>query len=70
MTKELNFNQFISKVHDLFDNLPDYRLPSPNTQYAIKDAALGAFAMFFSQSPSFLSYQHRLCNNPMDVIMP
>jgi hypothetical protein len=32
---------------------------SPNTQYAIHDAALGAFGIFFTQSPSFLEY-HRL----------
>ncbi|MDX9962912.1 hypothetical protein [Desulfobacter postgatei] len=56
MLKELNFDEFISEIHAVFDNLPDYRLPSPNRQYSIKDAALGAFSMFFSQSPSFLSY--------------
>ena len=57
---ELNFDKFVSRIHEVFDNLPDYRLPSPNSTYSIKDAALGAFAMFFSQSPSFLSYQQAM----------
>jgi hypothetical protein len=60
MLKELNFDEFISEIHAVFDNLPDYRLPSPNRQYSIKDAALAAFSMFFSQSPSFLSYQQAM----------
>ena len=29
-------------------------------RYRIADAALGAFGIFFSQSPSFLDYQRRL----------
>jgi hypothetical protein len=40
--------------------LPDYRKAGPKTRYAIQDAALGAFGMFFTQSPSFLEYQRRL----------
>ena len=31
-----------------------------NTRYAINDAALGAFAVFFTQSPSFLAYQRTM----------
>src|SRR5918997_1670123 len=31
-----------------------------NTQYTIKDAALAAFAVFFTQSPSFLAHQQTL----------
>jgi len=60
MLNELTFDKFVSRIHEVFDNLPDYRLPSPNSTYSIKDAALGAFAMFFSQSPSFLSYQQAM----------
>jgi hypothetical protein len=40
--------------------LPDHRHKGPNTRYAIHDAALGAFGIFFTQSPSFLEYQRRL----------
>ena len=57
---KLNYDKFVSRLHRVFDNLPDYRLPSPNSRYSIKNAALGAFAMFFSQSPSFLSYQQAM----------
>ena len=40
--------------------MPDHRKPSPNTRYTIQDAVLGAFGIFFTQSPSFLEYQRRL----------
>jgi hypothetical protein len=40
--------------------LPDHRKESPNTRYSIQDATLGAFGIFFTQSPSFLEYQRRL----------
>jgi hypothetical protein len=36
------------------------RKPSPNTRYTIQNAALGAFGIFFMQSPSFLEYQRQL----------
>jgi len=36
-------------------HLPDYRT-GPNRRYEIADAALEAFAVFFTQSPSFLAY--------------
>jgi hypothetical protein len=39
--------------------LPDYRKGS-NTQYSIEEAALGAFGIYFMQSPSFLDYQRHL----------
>ncbi|MGK5095398.1 ISNCY family transposase [Deltaproteobacteria bacterium TL4] len=32
---------------------------NPNLRYSVKDAALGAFSVFFSQSPSFLSHQRQ-----------
>ena len=47
-------------LHRRIAHLPDHRKPSPNTRYAIQDAALGAFGIFFTQSPSFLEYQRRL----------
>jgi hypothetical protein len=55
MSEKLSFDGFIAKIHEVFDRLPDYRRFSPNLRYSIKDAALGAFALFFSQSPSFLA---------------
>ena len=60
MPEALGFDQFIGELDAVFSQLPDVRKPSPNLRYAVRDAALGAFAMFFSQSPSFLSYQQGL----------
>lgn len=60
MTAGLSFNGFVSKIHQVFDQLPDARMPSPNLRYSMKDAALGAFSVFFSQSPSFLSHQQAM----------
>lgn len=60
MAEGLSFDWFVSKIHQVFESLPDFRLPSPALKYGIKDAALGAFSMFFSQSPSFLSYQQAM----------
>jgi hypothetical protein len=55
MSEKLSFDWFIAKVHEVFDRLPDYRTFSPNLRYSVKEAVLGAFALFFSQSPSFLA---------------
>jgi hypothetical protein len=41
------------------EGLPDYRT-GQNTTYSIKDAALGAFSVFFTQSPSFLAHQQTM----------
>jgi hypothetical protein len=54
------FDWFVGKIKNLFDTLPDSRAYSPNLKYQVKDAALGAFSIFFSQSPSFLSYQNSM----------
>ncbi|CCK79697.1 conserved uncharacterized protein [Desulfobacula toluolica Tol2] len=55
-----NFDWFIDKLHNTFDRLPDYRSFSPALTYEVKNAVLGAFSMFFSQSASFLSYQNSM----------
>ncbi|MGH8059728.1 MAG: ISNCY family transposase, partial [Candidatus Entotheonellia bacterium] len=59
MTKALAFDPLVQALHAQLASLPDYR-KGKNTQYAIKDAALGAFAVFFTQSPSFLAYQRTI----------
>ncbi len=41
---------------------PDKRTGS-NCQYSIEDAALGAFSVFFTQSPSFLAFQNNMLKN-------
>jgi hypothetical protein len=40
--------------------LPDHRKGGNNQTYAIGDAGLSAFSVFFLQSPSFLDYQRRM----------
>jgi hypothetical protein len=54
--KALSYKRIMAILQETFEGLPDYRR-GKNVQYAISDAALGAFAVFFSQSPSFLAYQ-------------
>jgi hypothetical protein len=60
MTTPLGFEALKGILHRRLAHLPDHRKASPNTQYTIHDAALGAFGIFFTQSPSFLEYQRRL----------
>ena len=59
MTNPLGFDALVHAFHAVLDRLPDTRR-GKNIQYAIKDAALGAFAVFFTQSPSFLAHQQSL----------
>jgi hypothetical protein len=60
MTTPLGFDALKDILHQRVTHLPDHRKASPNTQYAIYDAVLGAFGIFFTQSPSFLEYQRVL----------
>jgi hypothetical protein len=63
MTNPLIFDDLQEIFHRHIDPLPDYRTKGPNTRYRIQDAALGAFGIFFTQSPSFLAYQRTLQQN-------
>ena len=56
MAAKLSFDRLRSILVGTVTQLPDYRT-RPNTIYALSDAALGAFAVFFMQSASFLAYQ-------------
>jgi hypothetical protein len=60
MTTPLGFNALKGILQQRLPSLPDHRKESPNTQYTIHHAALGAFGIFFTQSPSFLEYQRLL----------
>jgi hypothetical protein len=51
----------------VFAQLPDARGSSNNQRYAMEDAALSAFSVFLTQSPSFLDYQIR---NILDPVAP
>lgn len=52
----------INELQAAFSVLPDTRktATSNNLKYAVKDAAMSAFGVFFTQSPSFLDYQTRM----------
>lgn len=52
----------IDRTRAAFSNLPDSRksATSNNLKYSVEDAALSAFSIFFTQSPSFLDYQVRM----------
>lgn len=65
--ESLSFQNMLDVVQRAFEELPDYRR-GKNVQYEISDAAVGAFAVFFTQSPSFLAHQRDMqrqkgCNN-------
>jgi hypothetical protein len=50
------FDQLIERLRCVAAGLPDRRT-GDNTQYSMADIALAAFSVFFTQCPSFLSYQ-------------
>src|SRR3990172_3191663 len=50
------FDNMIASLRRAMQNFPDNRT-GKNTQYDIMDAASGAFSVFFTQCPSFLSHQ-------------
>jgi hypothetical protein len=56
MSKPSTFTRFIRALRTTIATFPDQRT-GKNKHYALVDAALGAFAVFFTQSPSFLAYQ-------------
>src|SRR5713226_6184837 len=59
MTNPLGFDDLRAILQQRVAQLPDCR-KGRNTPYRLSDAALGAFGLFFTQSPSFLEYQRRL----------
>jgi hypothetical protein len=60
--QEMSVPELLTETRALFSNLPDARkiATSNNLKYAVEDAALSAFSVFFTQSPSFLDYQTRM----------
>jgi len=55
-TDRLTFDSLIDTLKKIATNLPDPRT-GMNGQYTMKDTVLSAFSVFFTQSPSFLSFQ-------------
>ena len=57
--KKLQFDELVGYLKVYIQLLPDYR-QGYNTTYTIQDAALSAFSVFFTQSPSFLAHQKKM----------
>jgi len=55
----LSLERLIKNLEQSFGEIRDVRT-GKNTQYAMVDAGIGAFSVFFTQSPSFLSAQEDL----------
>ncbi len=62
MPRTSAFDTLVQEFHRVLDGLPDFRT-GDNTTCSIKDAALGAFSVFFTQSPSFLAHQRTMEQN-------
>src|SRR5712691_9235253 len=59
MSKVTPFTDFLHALRTTMATCPDTR-KGKNKPYTVRDAALGAFAVFFTQSPSFLAYQRAM----------
>jgi hypothetical protein len=59
LTPKSKFDGIIRFFRDVLQTLPDKRT-GKNTRYSMEDAALSALGVFFTQSPSFLSYQRTM----------
>jgi hypothetical protein len=56
MGKRLKFQKMLGFLRQNLEGVPEHRT-GRNTQYSIADAGLGAFSVFYMQSPSFLAHQ-------------
>ena len=54
--KRLKFEGMLDVVRKSLEEVPEHRA-GRNTRYSIADAGLGAFAVFYMQSRSFLAHQ-------------
>ena len=59
MAVPLTLKQVMGVLNSTFRRLPEQRR-GQNSQYTMQDAALSAFGVFFTQSPSFLAYQRAM----------
>jgi hypothetical protein len=56
----LTAEKLITSIRAVFEQFPDVRRRGNHQTYTVANAALSAFAVFFTQSPSFLDYQVRM----------
>ena len=66
-----SFNRLVEIFRSTVEQFPDERT-GDNLVYSMADAALGAFSVFFTQSPSFLDFQRSLevttgCSNAQSL---
>jgi len=54
--QRLNFDNMVQQLYSAAGSFPDKRT-GKNLTYSIEDVAMGAFSVFFTQSPSFLAFQ-------------
>ena len=64
------FGLLVEQLRSTVECFPDVR--TGDIRYSMADAALGAFSVFFTQSPSFLDFQRTLqvakgCNNALTL---
>lgn len=60
MVEILGFAALVGYLQVSIARIQDPRKSSPNKQYSIFDAVMGAFGAFFMQCESFLEYQRQL----------
>lgn len=60
--KALTFDDMVKHLRSSVSKFPDKRTGT-NLTYSIEDAAIGAFSVFFTQSPSFLAFQKTMEQN-------
>ena len=59
--KIFTFDSLVGQLHKVTETFPDSR--ASNSSKLLKDAALGGFSLFYTQNPSFLSYQQAMQKN-------
>jgi hypothetical protein len=62
IVKRLKFRDMLASLRQDLEGVPEHRT-GRNTQYTIAEAGLGAFSVFFMQSPSFLAHQRDIQRN-------
>ena len=55
-----SYTSLIKQIRSVFEDFHDSRRKSNATKFSMGDAALSAFSVFFTQSPSFLDWQIRM----------
>ena len=59
MVEKLEVNRLVAELREECGRFPDVR-KGQNSRYEVRDAAMSAFAAFFTQTPSFLAHQREV----------